>query len=100
MGNPNVTDHVAEREERLVHLVKEIDAAILDSETLRDHNTLAMSLLVRALDIFHANYPENSDVLEILNFMYNDRKKKREVPTTQEYAEAVRRTEMWLPSRP
>jgi hypothetical protein len=90
-----VTEHLAERQERLLHLVAEIDAAILDGENVRDHNTLGLTLLVRALDIFHANYDEE-DVLEILNFMFADRKIKRQLPITQEYIDASERAAKWL----
>jgi len=99
MGNPKISEHLAEREERMIHLVAEIDAAILDSENLREYNTLAMALLIRALDLFHASYNE-AEVLEILNFMFTDRKNKRRVSTSQEYVDAIKRTEKWLPPRP
>jgi hypothetical protein len=90
------TEHKAEREERLAKLVKDIDCAIMDGENLREHNQLALALLIRSMDIFSANYPEE-DVVEIINFMFLDRREKRRLPTTTEYVAAAERTKKWLP---
>lgn len=96
MINQTAEDMAAQREERLRKLVADIDAANLDSETLKDHNILAMVLIVRALDIFHARHSEKQ-VLEIVDFLIEDRRGKRRVPDTEEYRSKQDSMRMWLP---
>ncbi len=96
MITQSTAERLAEREKRLRTLCDDIYGAVMDSDNLRDQNVLAMILLVRALDIFSSNYDE-PDTWEIMEFMFNDRLKKRKVPTTQAYAEKQLAMQKWLP---
>lgn len=95
-SDPKVVDEAKAKEERVTKLISDIQSINYECETLREHNTLAMILMIRALDIFDARYGEEQ-MLYILDFVVRDRREKRRTPTTKEYADKVKRMKFWLP---
>ncbi len=91
------TDHIAERHEQMAALVKDIEIAVLSSETTRDFNVLAMIMLVRSLDILASIYDEQA-ALKFIDLVIADRQQQRRVPATPDYIRKLQEMNRWLPA--